>query len=346
MVAIYFVYKAFVEVGLRKPYALLFRSEELQRQQAELAHAARLSMLGETAASLAHELNQPLHAVKNYAYGSICRLQAMPHKDEETRRRAGADRRRGQSRSGDHSPGQSLRPKSANGGSSPSPSMASLRKRCSSPGRTSSGTAPSSSSSLPKNLPSVAGDSVQIQQVLLNLVRNGMEAMEQSPDGDRLLRIATTPCGADTVQIEVCDSGAGIKPTDLEQVFEPFFTHQARRDGHGAGHQPVDRAGPRRAAVGDVEPNPRMHVSFHLARRKHYRTKHYRVDSESDSFRGGRRRRRLALLCWLIQQSGLPVRAFRSGGSSSKPFAATIRAAWCWTCGCPTWAGWTFSNGF
>ena len=54
-----------------------------RRHQAELAHVARLSMMGEMAASLAHELNQPLHAVKNYAYGSICRLLKMPERDEE-----------------------------------------------------------------------------------------------------------------------------------------------------------------------------------------------------------------------------------------------------------------------
>ena len=48
-----------------------------------MAHVARLSMMGEMAASLAHELNQPLHAVKNYAYGSICRLLKMPERDEE-----------------------------------------------------------------------------------------------------------------------------------------------------------------------------------------------------------------------------------------------------------------------
>src|SRR5208282_1167284 len=57
--------------------------EQLQRHQAELAHVARLGMMGEMAASLAHELNQPLHAVKNYAYGSICRLQKAAERDEE-----------------------------------------------------------------------------------------------------------------------------------------------------------------------------------------------------------------------------------------------------------------------
>ena len=83
--------------------------EQLQRHQAELAHVARLSMMGEMAASLAHELNQPLHAVKNYACGSICRLRKMPQ-ETRTGGRLGADQRGGQPGGGDHPPGQGVRP--------------------------------------------------------------------------------------------------------------------------------------------------------------------------------------------------------------------------------------------
>ena len=57
--------------------------EQLQRHRTELAHVARLSMMGEMAASLAHELNQPLHAVNNYASGSLMRLLKTPQRDEE-----------------------------------------------------------------------------------------------------------------------------------------------------------------------------------------------------------------------------------------------------------------------
>ena len=62
---------------------LRLREEQLQRRQAELTHVARLSTMGEMAASLAHELNQPLHAVKNYARGSVRRLLKKDEKDEE-----------------------------------------------------------------------------------------------------------------------------------------------------------------------------------------------------------------------------------------------------------------------
>ena len=62
---------------------LRLREEQLQQRQVELTHVARLSTMGEMAASLAHELNQPLHAVKNYARGSVRRLLKKDEKDEE-----------------------------------------------------------------------------------------------------------------------------------------------------------------------------------------------------------------------------------------------------------------------
>jgi signal transduction histidine kinase len=232
VVALYFVYKAFVEVGLRKPYALLLRSEEIQHHQAELAHVARLSMLGEMAASLAHELNQPLHAVKNYAYGGICRLQAMPHRDaelvaaleqigEEATRAAEIIRRVrifAQKRV-PHLAALSINDLVNETVLFAKTELDRHRARA--------------VLELGEDLPAIAGDPVQIEQVLLNLIRNGLEAMDQSPDGVRLLCIATKRCDADAVQVDVRDGGTGIKAADIEQVFEPFFT--TKPEGMGMG---------------------------------------------------------------------------------------------------------------
>ncbi len=232
VVALFFVYKAFVEVGLRKPYALLFRSEEIQRQQAELAHAARLSMLGEAAAGLAHELNQPLHAVKNYAYGSICRLQSLPHKDEEL---VAALEQIGEeaSRAAEiirriRVFAQKREPRFCEVSVNTLAEEAVLhttidlrRFRA------------QAVLELAADLPTVVGDPVQIQQVLLNLLRNGLEAMDQAADGNRQLRVKTMLCDPDTVQVDVSDSGTGIQAEHLEQVFEPFFT--TRPEGMGLG---------------------------------------------------------------------------------------------------------------
>jgi len=232
VVALFFVYKAFVEVGLRKPYALLFRSEELQRQQAELAHAARLSMLGEAAAGLAHELNQPLHAVKNYAYGSICRLQSLPHKDEELvaaleqigeeASRAAEIIRRVRLFAQKREPRFCEVSVNTLAEEAVLYSTLDLRRFRA-----------QAVLELAEDLPAVVGDPVQIQQVLLNLLRNGLEAMDQAADGNRQLRVKTMLCGPDTVQVDVSDSGTGIQAEHLEQVFEPFFT--TRPEGMGLG---------------------------------------------------------------------------------------------------------------
>ena len=77
------------------------------------------------------------------------------------------------------------------------------------------------------NLPLVASDRVQVQQVLVNLIRNGVEAMD-SAAGDRVLGIRVRRMG-DVVQSEVSDRGPGIEFPD--KVFEPFFTTK----GHGMG---------------------------------------------------------------------------------------------------------------
>jgi signal transduction histidine kinase len=232
VVAVYFVYKAFVEVGLRKPYALLLRSEELQQHQAEMAHVARLSMLGEMAASLAHELNQPLHAVKNYAYGSICRLQAMPHKDEElvtALEQIGEEASRAAEiirRVRVFAKKRALNFSTVSVNSLVEEAVLFTRMDIQ---RFHART----TLELQEHLPTVAGDPVQLEQVLLNLIRNGLEAMEQSANGNRMLRIATKLSGADAIQVDVCDGGTGIGETELEKVFEPFFS--TKPEGMGMG---------------------------------------------------------------------------------------------------------------
>jgi signal transduction histidine kinase len=79
------------------------------------------------------------------------------------------------------------------------------------------------------NLPSVMVDRVQIQQVLVNLIRNGMEAMETAP-GDRILRLHARYSGEAT-RVEVSDTGAGI--TVPERIFEPFYS--TKDEGMGMG---------------------------------------------------------------------------------------------------------------
>jgi len=77
----------------------------------------------------------------------------------------------------------------------------------------------------------VLADRVQIQQVLLNLIRNAMDAMETS--STRNLVVAIVPTDAKTVRVSVADSGSGIAPEVAEQLFQPFVT--TKRQGMGVG---------------------------------------------------------------------------------------------------------------
>jgi len=82
-------------------------------------------------------------------------------------------------------------------------------------------------------LPPVAGVRVQLQQVILNLIRNGMEAMKEVEDRPRLLRIRTEKDGWNGVQLTVTDSGIGLDPPSLANLFKPF--HTTKQDGMGIG---------------------------------------------------------------------------------------------------------------
>lgn len=84
---------------------------------------------------------------------------------------------------------------------------------------------------LAPDLPRVRGDRVQLQQVVLNLVLNGLEAMGAPHGGDRTLVIRTVRAGAGTVGLEVQDSGGGIDEARVDQMFQPLYTTKP----HGLG---------------------------------------------------------------------------------------------------------------
>jgi C4-dicarboxylate-specific signal transduction histidine kinase len=85
--------------------------------------------------------------------------------------------------------------------------------------------------SLEKDLPLIEGDSVQIQQVLVNLVSNAFDAMRQTPPGERKLKISTASDGDDKVRLSVRDHGTGIRTEVHGRLFDQFFTTKE----HGLG---------------------------------------------------------------------------------------------------------------
>jgi signal transduction histidine kinase len=82
-------------------------------------------------------------------------------------------------------------------------------------------------------LPAVAGDPIQIQQVLLNLMRNAIEAMDNNGDGSRVLTIEVQQRGADEVGARVTDTGCGVPPEHAARLFDPFYS--TKTSGLGIG---------------------------------------------------------------------------------------------------------------
>ena len=86
---------------------------------------------------------------------------------------------------------------------------------------------------VPKTLPSVRGDRVHLQQVLLNLILNGMDAMAEVPAEGRRLVVRARQADAGTIEVAIADAGHGVAAAKLARLFEPFFT--TKPDGMGLG---------------------------------------------------------------------------------------------------------------
>jgi signal transduction histidine kinase/ABC-type uncharacterized transport system substrate-binding protein len=205
---------------------------EAQSLRNDLAHAGRVATIGELTASLAHELNQPLTAILSNAQAGQRVLEAAPvdlkevaeiFKDiVEDDKRAGQviGRLRGLLKKG-----------------KPRMSALDLNEALGEVAQLVSGDAVVRGVSvrleLAHGLPSVLGDRVQLQQVALNLVLNGMDAMRESGPRDRALVLRTVKAGPKTIRVEVRDSGAGINEVDMAKIFQTFYT--TKPDGMGIG---------------------------------------------------------------------------------------------------------------
>ncbi|WP_254620882.1 PAS domain-containing sensor histidine kinase [Sphingomonas sp. CL5.1] len=202
----------------------------LQELQSELVHVSRLTALGEMASALAHELNQPLSAIGNYLMGSkaLLRREEVPHaRVAEAVDRAAAEALRAGEiirRLRDFvSRGETERrlenlPKLLEEASALALVGAKehgIRVRI----------------DLRPEIDLVLVDKVQIQQVILNLIRNAVDAMTESER--RELTVSVAPDAGDMALVTVADTGPGIRPDVADQLFQPFVT--TKRTGMGVG---------------------------------------------------------------------------------------------------------------
>ncbi|MBL8350215.1 MAG: PAS domain S-box protein [Burkholderiaceae bacterium] len=236
-------------------------ADALAKARNELARVTRVSTLGELAASIAHEVNQPLAAVVANAGACLRWLDAQPPDAGEAEaavQRIVRDanrasdviaRIRGFLRRGELAPtaidvGHVIDEVIGLVQADPRAQGVTIR-------RLRAG-----------DLPPVQADRVQLQQVVLNLVMNALEAIAAAPDGPRQLEIGGSPAPDGAVQVDVRDTGIGIDPADREHVFDAF--HTTKPEGMGMGlaisRSIIEAHGGRLW----VTPNDDRGVSFHF----------------------------------------------------------------------------------
>jgi signal transduction histidine kinase len=210
----------------------LHAEAEIMNQRTELAHVTRVSTMGQLTSTLAHELNQPLGAILRNAEAAEIFLQ-KENPDLEEIRAILADIRKDDRRAGhvisrmrSLLKRRSLELKSLD--------IAELLEEAISMAQ------PDARArrvflalQLREKLPAVRGDRVHLQQVLLNLILNGMDSMAGVAASQRLLTVSAKTTGGKTVEVSVSDTGAGIAPDKIERLFEPFFT--TKPNGMGMG---------------------------------------------------------------------------------------------------------------
>jgi C4-dicarboxylate-specific signal transduction histidine kinase len=233
------VFCAFAAVGLlmlqqlrRKEKRRLQAEVRALRHQADLAHVDRLNSMGVMASGLAHELNQPLSAISTYCQAGLRIIETLEDKPDKLVHAL------------EHASIQSQRAGQI------------IRRMRRFAGKDTVRRQPIDINKLIKNalglianelkrkkikltldlaveLPAAIADEIQIEQVILNLLQNAIDAMISGSDNLRMLRITSRRTATDTLQVTVNDSGPGLDAATVENIFDTFFT--TRKHGMGLG---------------------------------------------------------------------------------------------------------------
>lgn len=219
--------------ALRAEIADRKRAEDaLRTSQAELAHVTRAMTMGEIVASIAHEINQPLVGVLTNGDACLRWLDSEPVNLDEVRDAAHRIVRDGNRAREVMAQVRALLKKT-----DPHKAPLDVHRVIEDVITVVQSEVRRQGVSLrfepAANLPPVMGDRVQLQQVLLNLILNGIEAMSATEEARRVLRIRTHDYEAEEILVAIDDSGAGVLPRDTDQIFAAFFTTKV--DGLGMG---------------------------------------------------------------------------------------------------------------
>ncbi len=205
---------------------------QVRKQQEELAHLSRLSTMGEMATGLAHELNQPLTSIVNYAHGCRLRIASNGLRQVEITealeeianeaRRAGEIIRRIRSFVRKTEPRRSSVALAEVIGQVSEMMRHQMQER---------GIVVLVETE--HDLACIEADKVQMQQVLLNLMQNSLDSIAETQKSGGRITVKATSNGPDLVEVVVQDTGGGLPAGALERIFEPFYTTKPNGTGMG-----------------------------------------------------------------------------------------------------------------
>jgi C4-dicarboxylate-specific signal transduction histidine kinase len=222
------------EIGAMAASVEVFKESiiERQRAQAELAHVNRVATMGQLTASIAHEVNQPIAATVSNAQAGLRWLDRQPPDLDEVRQALACIAEDGK-RAGEVIAGIRELMKKAPSRKDRVEINGAIREVIELTRSEAVKNGVSVQTELADGLPLTQGDRVQLQQVMLNLIVNAVEATSGVSEGSRELLISTRKAEPGGVRVAVRDTGPGLTPAALEHLFEPF--HTSKPNGLGLG---------------------------------------------------------------------------------------------------------------